>query len=73
MQHWTAVQVADPELAPLATYFVAVEIETQAGVEFRKFKVRAPAGVQHTEELEGLAVAYVRKLGFITTGKAKHE
>ncbi len=71
--HWQDVQRSDPETPPLSWYFVHVEIETATGPEFRKFKVRAPPHVEHTEELEGLAVAFVRKLGFVTTGKAKHE
>lgn len=70
--HWTHAQQSEVT-DPLSTYFVAVEITTARGVEFRKFKVRAPPRIEHTEALEGLAVAYVRKLGFVTTGKAKHE
>ena len=73
MQHWTAVQVSDPEVPPLATYFVRVGITTVAGEEMRQFKVRAPPHIEHTEELEGLAVSFVKKLGFVTTGKAQHE
>lgn len=59
-------------MRPLATYFVKVEIMTEAGPSLREFKVRAPPDLQHTAELERLAVAFVRKLGFITTGKAQH-
>lgn len=62
----------DPGIRPLATYFVRVEVTTADGPDLRQFKVRAPPDLQHTAELEGLAVAYVRKLGFITTGKAQH-
>lgn len=64
--------MSDPGVRPLATYFVKVEIKTAGGVEARQFKVRAPPGVEHTDELEGLAVAFVKKLGFVTTGKAQH-
>lgn len=64
--------MSDPSIRPMATYFVKVGIMTGQGEEMRQFKVRAPPDLQHTAELEGLAVAFVRKLGFVTTGKAQH-
>lgn len=71
--HWSEVQASDFNVRPLATYFVKVEIATDHGSEFRQFKVRAPPDIQHTPEVEQAAVEFVRKLGFQTTGQAKHE
>lgn len=57
----------------MATYFVKVGIVTDHGTEMRQFKVRAAPGLEHTDAVEAAAVAFVRKLGFVTTGSAKHE
>jgi hypothetical protein len=77
---WQEVQVTDHTTPPLATYFVKVGITVEDQLnpsawveEMRQFKVRAPPGLQHTEELEGLAVVFVGKLGFQTTGRAEHK
>ena len=73
LRPWEEVQVSDPATPPLSVYFVGVEIQTVAGPEFRQFRVRAPPSIEHTAELEWLAVTFVKKLGFVTTGLAKHE
>ena len=72
LKHWSEVQVSDFNIPPLATYFVQVEIKTEGGDVMRQFKVRAPPNLEHTAAVEVAAVAFVKKLGFVTTGKAQH-
>lgn len=65
------MQKLDPSIPPLATYFVWVEVVNEEGPRKQLIKVRAPKGLDHTDELA--AIAKQQALGFVCTGWAKHE
>ena len=70
---WEQVQVTDPKIAPLASYFVRVEVVNENGPRKQTLLVRAPAGMAHTEELAEIARLTARLLGYVITGWASHE
>lgn len=70
---WEEVQVTDPKLAPLASYFVRVEVTNEVAPRKQLFLVRAPAGMAHTDELAELGRLTARLLGFVPTGWAIHD
>jgi hypothetical protein len=67
---WRDVQVMDPETPPASTYFVRVKILTEDGDRWQTFKVRGPANLHLTEQLNELARAQARAFGFTPTGLA---
>lgn len=62
----------DPNIPPLAHYFVRVEIVNEEGPREQLFQVRAPPGLAHTDEIAELGKQVARALGFMPTGKAIH-
>lgn len=60
---WQEVQVLDPDMRPLDTLEVAVQIETSEGTRMQAFKVRAWADLQ-PEAVAAVACVTARTLGF---------
>lgn len=71
MSRWEDVQTTDPNIPPLATYFVWVEVVNENGPRKQLIKVRAKAGLEHSDELA--EIAKTQALGYVCTGWAKHE
>jgi hypothetical protein len=67
---WQEVQKTDPDVAPLAHYFVRVEVVNEEGPRFQQFHCRGPAGLQHTDELLEIGKNTAKGLGFFPTGRA---
>lgn len=75
MSPWQEVQKLDPDIPPLATYFVHVEVVNEDGPRVVLMKVRAAQGrdqqnVKDCEFLASAGVAEAKRWGFIPTGRA---
>lgn len=70
---WEEVQTTNPDLPPLASYFVRVEVTNENGPRKQLFLVRAPAGMAHSEDLAELGRLHAKMLGFVPTGWAAHD
>lgn len=68
LQHWTEVQVTDPDTRPLGVFSVKVFIKTDEGSRAQTFKVRAPIGCSSTE-LQVEAIKTAAMLGFTPVGQ----
>lgn len=75
LKPWQEVQKLDPDIPPLATYFVHVEVVNEDGPRTVLVKVRAVQGrdQQNAKDCAFMADAGMReakKLGFVPTGRA---